>query len=286
MTTAAKTIAQLLTESRSLETRASSIQGERALNLTSSEIDTLVDEYVDWFARALATLPTDFKQSFRQEYEGSWHSSKIKAFLAAPGEVSFVWNEDTPESPFPYWQNLYETHFKAPLMSQRQILAEARQRLEGAGQASQDLELLERICRRFGEGLVPLARRGREREPFVVEDEYDVQTFLEAVLRIFFDDVRLEDFVPDRAGARSRLDFLLKPERIVVETKMTRSGLGARKVGEELIIDIERYKAHPSCGALVALVYDPDRMISNRRGFEQDLSGTNDGLVVRVFVVQ
>lgn len=44
---------------------------------------------------------------------------------------------------------------------------------------------------------------------------------------------------------------------------MTRTGPGASEVDEELIIDIERYKAHPSCDALVGLVFDPDRLIQN-----------------------
>jgi DpnII restriction endonuclease len=38
----------------------------------------------------------------------------------------------------------------------------------------------------------------------------------------------------------ARIDFLLKAEGIVVETKMTRDGLTARRVGEELAIDAVR----------------------------------------------
>jgi hypothetical protein len=286
MATAGRTIAQLLDESKELELRAHAIQGDRELMVNAGEIDEVVSDYQEWFARAVNVLPTEYEDRFRHEYEGSWHSHKIRSFFASPGDVSLLWSEEVADSPIPYWQNPYESDFKAPLMNQRQILAEAREQLEGAGQASQDLDILERICRRFGEFLAPLASRGRERPPFVVEDEYDVQTGLHAVLCVFFDDVRPEDFTPERAGARSRVDFLLKAERIVVETKMTRSGLGARQIGEELIIDIERYKAHPECGALVALVYDPDRLITNRRALEQDLSRTHDGLIVRVFVVQ
>jgi lipopolysaccharide export system protein LptA len=81
-------------------------------------------------------------------------------------------------------------------------------------------------------------------------------------------------------------DSVLKGEKLVVETKMTRAQLGAREVGEELIIDIERYRAHPDCSALVAVVYDPDRRIMNRRTLEGDLSRTREGLAVRVIVVQ
>jgi hypothetical protein len=78
----------------------------------------------------------------------------------------------------------------------------------------------------------------------------------------------------------------LKAERIVVETKMTRTGLGAKEVSEKLIIGIERYKVHPSCDALVGLVFDPDRLIQNRRALVADLTRKTDGLVVRLYIVQ
>ena len=59
---------------------------------------------------------------------------------------------------------------------------------------------------------------------------------------MFFDDVRPEDYVPEHAGGKSRVDFVLKSEKLVVETKIDPiRQLGAREVGEELIIDIERY---------------------------------------------
>ena len=67
---------------------------------------------------------------------------------------------------------------------------------------------------------------------------------------------------------------------------MTRRRLGDRQVGDELIDDIERYRGHPECGALVAIVYDPARHIRNPRGLEEDLSGDREGLVVRILVVQ
>jgi hypothetical protein len=87
------------------------------------------------------------------------------------------------------------------------------------------------------------------------------------------------------AGLNSRMDFLLKPELCVIETKMTRKGLAAREVGEQLVVDIHKYKEHPSCSTLFCLVYDPEHRISNPRGFERDLSGTREGLDVRVFTV-
>lgn len=54
---------------------------------------------------------------------------------------------------------------------------------------------------------------------------------------------------------------------------MTRPGLTARRLGEELLVDAGRYPRHPDCDAIIALVYDPDRLIPNPRGVEVDLTG-------------
>ena len=67
------------------------------------------------------------------------------------------------------------------------------------------------------------------------------------------------------------MDFLLKNEKVVVETKMTRSGLGDKQVGEQLIVDVARYKEHPDCKMLICFVYDPEAHIRNPRGLEADL---------------
>lgn len=280
-------ITELVEESSSLDELAKSIQGDHEVLAATEDIDRLIGDYQDWLARALNALPEEYHERFRDEYSGGVFKPKVKSFLEAPAEVSALYSEENDAGGLiPYWQYPYETAFHAPLLAQRQILIEARQKVEGAGTASADIQFIERMCRGFPEFLVPLASRGRSRAPLVVEDEYDVQVLMHALLRLFFDDVRPEDPSPSRGGASSRLDFVLKAERIVVETKMTRQGLKAKEVGEELIIDVERYRSHPDCGALIALVFDPDRRVNNRRGLEEDLSGNRDGLVVRVLVVQ
>lgn len=80
------------------------------------------------------------------------------------------------------------------------------------------------------------------------------------------------------------MDFLLKREQIVIEVKMTRRGLGAKEVGDELLVDIGRYRSHPDCRLLVCFVYDPMNKIGNPEGLEADLSRSVDGLQVRVVV--
>ena len=53
------------------------------------------------------------------------------------------------------------------------------------------------------------------------------------------------------------MDFLLKPEQLVVEAKMTRNNLGQKDVANQLAVDILRYQAHRDCKTLVCFAYDP-----------------------------
>jgi len=147
------------------------------------------------------------------------------------------------------------------------------------------LQKLEPLLRRFNLAARQLARRHDRRPTLMIEDEYDVQDLLHALLLTQFDDIRSEDPAPARAGKASRLDFLLKKERIVVEAKMTSETLRDARIGEQLIVDIKRYQAHPDCRMLVCLVYDPGHHIRNAVGLEDDLSRKHDNLDVRVYVV-
>jgi hypothetical protein len=143
---------------------------------------------------------------------------------------------------------------------------------------------LEQLCSRFHRVALKLKSRHAQRSPFEINDEYDVQNLLAAMLETRFDDVRNEDWTPSYAGKASRTDFLLKREQIVVEAKMTRHGLNDGKLSDELIIDTERYKMHPGCKALFCFVYDPEHRLKNPNGIEADLSRKTDGLIVRVQV--
>lgn len=273
----------LLKRSEGLEERAKRVQGERELAVSEEEINALVADYGQWLAEGIAALPDEtLVERFRHEFQGSWHSQKIKHFFDSPGAPQPLFSEDENPLGVSPWGHPFEQCFRAPMLEQRRILIEARQAMS---QVPADLELIERICRGLPEFLVPLQNRREGRVPLEIDDEYDLQDVLHGLLRVFFEDVRPEDYAPERAGARSRIDFVLKPEKVVIETKITRPGRGAREIGNELITDIERYRSHPECESLVALVYDPDREIINRRTLESDLSGRRDDLNVMVIVV-
>jgi hypothetical protein len=144
-------------------------------------------------------------------------------------------------------------------------------------------EIITNLCDRFHLAVNQLRRRHDDRPTLGVADEYDVQDLFHALLTIHFDDIRTEEWTPSYAGGSSRMDFMLNDECIVIELKMTRKGLENRVASEQLIIDKERYKTHQKCKHLICFLYDPDGKIINPRGFEKDLSQSED-LRVDVYV--
>jgi hypothetical protein len=149
---------------------------------------------------------------------------------------------------------------------------------------SDKLKQIEKLCDRFHLVGHQLRNRHDNRTTLEIEDEYDVQDLLHALLLIEFTDIRSEEYTPSYAGGSSRVDFLLNNESIVLEVKKTRNTLKAKELGDQLLIDIGRYQSHPKCQTLVCFVYDPEAKIANPRGIETDLSKKINELDVHVFI--
>jgi len=147
------------------------------------------------------------------------------------------------------------------------------------------LILLEQIFDRFHLIAKQIRQRFDERETLAIKDEYDVQDLLHSLLHLNFDDIRKEEWNPSYAGSSSRSDFLLKNEKTIIEVKMTRKGLKAKELGEQLIIDKVKYKVHPDCKILYCFVYDPSGYIDNPKGIENDLSEKSEDFKVIVKIV-
>lgn len=150
-------------------------------------------------------------------------------------------------------------------------------------------ELLEFVVRGLRRAMHPLTHRRKSSQPLSFSSEYDVQDLLHALLRPWISDIRPEEFTPSYAGSSTRMDFLLPAHSLVIETKIVRDRAHARRVGDELIIDIEHYRRHPKCRALWCVIYDPDHLVTNAEGLRSDLQGTRatpDGEVdVKIFVL-
>ena len=117
-----------------------------------------------------------------------------------------------------------------------------------------------------------LKTRHGGRQTILISDEYDAQDLMRSMLAIFFEDVRPEDVVPTKAGASSRVDFVLPDFELAVELKFARDSMSAKSLGEELIVDRERYAANTKVRHLICLVFDHEGRLRNPRGLEGDLS--------------
>lgn len=159
-------------------------------------------------------------------------------------------------------------------------LSKNKKNQEISGQVEiNSIDAVRKICSQFHIVAKQLGSyRHENRNTITITDEYDVQDLLHALLKIFFDDIRPEEWTPSYAGRSSRMDFLIKNEKIVIEVKKTREGLIGKQIADQLFIDIERYKkSHPSCEYLFCFVYDPENLIQNPIGFEKDINEEHKG---------
>ncbi len=141
------------------------------------------------------------------------------------------------------------------------------------------------ICNRFSNVVKQLQQRHEGRTTLEVKDEYDVQDLLHSLLGLYFDDIRPEEYNPSYAGSSTRSDFLLHDEYVIIEVKKTRLGLRDKELGKELIIDIAHYRKNPRCRILYCFVYDPDGLIKNPKGLENDLSEKENDFEVIINIV-
>ena len=143
---------------------------------------------------------------------------------------------------------------------------------------------LEHILNKFHIVSRQLLDRHDSRSTIEIKDEHDVQDLLHALLSVDFEDIRPEEWTPSYAGSSTRVDFLLKQEKIIIEVKIARKRLKDKDIGEQLILDIAHYKTHPDCKQLYCFVYDPELVLLKKVQLVSDLQGVHNGLDVKIFI--
>ncbi|MCT7613175.1 hypothetical protein N5U20_08115 [Aliarcobacter butzleri] len=231
----------------------------RILEITQEVLDLLKDEFVD------------YKQS--SQMLGRAYTSAINTFLNIPCYSGVQQIQSVIKT-------LYTRLERKPeilkyLDNQNSINITKQEQINN----------IIKIIDRFHIIVKKIRKRYDNRATLEIEDEYDVQDLLHSLLAIYFDDIRPEEYTPSYASKSARMDFFLPEIETVIEIKKTRTTLNEKKVGEELLIDIARYKKHPNCKTLICFVYDPDGRISNPSGLENDLNIIDGILEVRVIIV-
>lgn len=146
------------------------------------------------------------------------------------------------------------------------------------------LAALRKVCTRFHLVARQLRLRRDYRATLEIEDEYDVQDLLYALLRLEFEEVGSEDWCPGYGDGAARTSYLLHKERVVIVAKKTKTGVTARELAEQVRIDSSHYSGRADCRTLVCFVYDPEGRIGNPRGLESDLTTVSDAFTVEVII--
>ena len=145
--------------------------------------------------------------------------------------------------------------------------------------------LLDTVLNRFGLFARQLNRRHDNRKGIDIQNEYDVQDLLHALLVAYFDDVRAEDPVQQCAGGSSRVDFFIADISTVIEVKMTRKGLEDKEIGDQILVDIGRYAKRTDIRRMVFFIYDPNHLLKNPNGLKDDIQGkSNEDYIINVVI--
>ena len=155
----------------------------------------------------------------------------------------------------------------------------------GSPAASADaVGLLRKIGNRFHAVARQLRLRHDGRPTLEVEDEYDAQDVVHALLCLEFDEIRRETWQPGYAGGSEHTYFVVPRDRILIEVKKTRQGVGAKEITGQLEHDTLYYWTHPDCQTLFCFVYDPEARLGDPYGLEKSLTRQVDGQRVEVFI--
>ena len=118
-----------------------------------------------------------------------------------------------------------------------------------------------------------LGARLHDRPNFTIENEYDVQDLLYAMLKTPIPDLVDEEPTPKRAGSSKHIDFITRTGRCAIEVKYVRDARHGREVADEIRQDLDHYPEHAECDSVLVFVYDPGTHVRDAAVFERDLSG-------------
>ncbi len=146
------------------------------------------------------------------------------------------------------------------------------------------LDALRKVCLRFHAVARQLRLRKDYRTTLEVEDDFDLQDLLCALLKLEFDEVGTEEWTPPYAGGSTRTTLLLNGEQIAIVAKKTRSGLTTKELADQISADAQHYSARKSCRHLFCFIYDPEGRIGGPTRLESDLTSVSDRHTIHVLV--
>lgn len=141
-----------------------------------------------------------------------------------------------------------------------------------AASSDEALQIIRVIASRFYAIDAKLCLGARHaRPPLIINDEHDAQYVLEALLQLFFDNVKPEEWTPSYLGSSKRVDFFLPEFKLVIEVKMASAKLRDKQLSQQLVEDLVHYSKMPECKTLVCFIYNPNKSLKQPSVLKADL---------------
>jgi hypothetical protein len=146
------------------------------------------------------------------------------------------------------------------------------------------LALIRKVCFRFHSVARQLRLRRDYRPTLEVDDDYDLQDLLCALLKVEFDEVATDEWTPPYTGGASRTTLLVNRDQIAVVAKKTRPGLTTKELADQVAADSAYYRAQGRCSTLFCFMYDPEGRIGSPKRLETTLTSVSEHCRVEVLV--
>ena len=146
------------------------------------------------------------------------------------------------------------------------------------------IDLIRKVCLRFHSVARRLRLRKDYRPTLEVDDDYDLQDLLCAVLKVEFDEVATEEWTPPYTGGAPRTTLLVNRDQIAVVAKKTRAGVTTKELADQVAADSAYYRAQGRCSTLFCFMYDPEGRIGSPKRLETTLTSVSEHCRVEVLV--
>lgn len=146
------------------------------------------------------------------------------------------------------------------------------------------LHLIRKVCHRFHTIARQLRLRRDYRPTLEVDDDYDLQDLLCALLKVEFDEVATEEWTPPYTGGAPRTTLLVNRDQIAVVSKKTRAGLTTKELVDQVAADSTYYRDQGRCSTLFCFVYDPEGRIGSPKRLETTLTSAGEHCRIEVLV--
>lgn len=144
--------------------------------------------------------------------------------------------------------------------------------------------LIRKVCLRFHSVARQLRLRKDYRPTIEVEDEYDLQDLLCALLKVEFEEVATDDWTPPYTEGASRTTLFVHRDQIAIVVKKTGPGLTTKELTDQVMADAAHYRTHGRCATLFCFVYDPEGRIGSPKRLETTLTSVSEHCRIEVLV--